>query len=280
MPYGHKDPGSIAAEVMMTRMVHDGAFLVVEGVTDVRFWSTRRHVTCELVDGEGKPNVVGSVQRLNAKQIEGVLGVVDDDYDSFVGTDLGTDNIVRVDAHDLESLLCRSAAFEKVLAEFGNASKIQRFEATEGEDVRSSLLRRALVFGRIRLAATLHKLEIDRAAIRVQRFVDVETWKVDQEELFRAVVGNDALGRMDLVTRCAGLAAADPWRVVHGHDVIDLLRIGLQRVLGDIRSSVGPKQIAGVLRAGFETGDLQATGLWTEMRTWESRSDVFRILRE
>ena len=36
MPCGYKDPGSIAAEVMMTRMVHGGAFLVVEGVTDMR----------------------------------------------------------------------------------------------------------------------------------------------------------------------------------------------------------------------------------------------------
>ena len=81
----HKDPGSVAAEIKMIRMVHDGAFLVVEGVNDVRFWRTRRHDNCELVDGEGKLNVVGAVHRLDGEGISGVLGIVDDDYDNPVG---------------------------------------------------------------------------------------------------------------------------------------------------------------------------------------------------
>ena len=113
---GHKNPGSISAEIKMMRMVHDGAFLVVEGVSDVRFWSTRRHDNCELVNGEGKGNVVGAIGRLDAEDIPGVLGIVDDDYNSLMGIIRTSGNLVATDAHDLECLLCRSPALESVPA--------------------------------------------------------------------------------------------------------------------------------------------------------------------
>ena len=134
---GHKDSGSIAAEIKMMRMVHEGAILIVEGVNDVRFWSTRQHDTCELVDGEGKGTVVGAVHQLDAENFRGVLGVVDDDYDSLMGISPGTRNLIATDTHDLECLLCRSSALETVLTEFGVASKVKRFEEAAGDDVRT-----------------------------------------------------------------------------------------------------------------------------------------------
>ena len=110
---GYKDPGSIAAEIKMTRTIHGGALLLVEGVNDVRFWKTRRHDTCQVVEGEGKKNVVGAICRLDAEDVHGVLGVVDDDFDSVMGVSHGTQNLVTTDAHDLECLLCRSPALEQ-----------------------------------------------------------------------------------------------------------------------------------------------------------------------
>ena len=268
---GHKDPGSIAAEIKMTRMVHEGAFLVVEGVSDARFWRPRRHDNCELVDGEGKGNVVGAVGRLDAEGFPGVLGIVDDDYDSLMGIVRPSGNLVATDAHDLECLLCRSAALESVLAEFGVARRIQAFEEATRVDVRTGLLERAMVFGRLRWAAARYDLDIDFGALRVPRFVDTDTWAVDGDGLLRAVSRNglshncDALGR-----RIAGLPPADPWRVARGHDMIEILRIGLQRVLGILPVSEGPEHIARVLRVAMSLEELQRTTLYTDMRAWES----------
>lgn len=170
------------------RVGHAGAFLVVEGVAEMRFWQPRRYQACELVNGEGKRNVIGGVRRLDTESFGGVLGVVDDDGDSLMGVDVGTRNVVRTDVHDLECLLCRSSALEKVLAEYGDGPKIHRFEMNAGTDVRGALLKRALVFGRLRFAAVRDRLDIDNSGIRVQRFVDAGTWTVDGEGLVRAVV--------------------------------------------------------------------------------------------
>ena len=281
MPAGHKDPGTIASEIKMMRMDHAGAFLVVEGVADMRFWRPRRHEGCELVNGEGKNNVIGGVRRLDAERFGGVLGVVDDDCDSLVDLDPGTDNVVRTDVHDLECLLCRSSALEKVLAEYGDESKIRRFETNAGTDVRDALLERALVFGRLRFAALLNRLDIDNSAIRVPRFVDAETWTVDGQGLVHAVVKDGSPYDQDVVARClAQLPVVDPWRVVRGHDMVSILRIGLGRVLGNVGAGIGEEQISSILRSGFTPADLQATTLWADMRAWEAGNRPFRILRD
>ena len=277
---GHKDPGTIASEIKMMRMGHAGAFLVVEGIADMRFWRPRRYEACELVNGEGKRNVIGGVQRLDTERFGGVLGVVDDDFDSLMDIDLDTRNVVRTDVHDLECLLCRSSALEKVLAEYGDESKIRRFEMNAGMDVRGALLERALIFGRLRFAAVRDHLDIDASGIRVQRFVDAETWTVDGEGLVRAVVKDGSPCDERVVERCvARLPVVDPWRVVRGHDVVSILRMGLRGVLGDLPAGVGDQQISGILRAGMASDDLQATTLWARIRAWEDENHPFRILQ-
>lgn len=212
---------------------------------------------------------------------DGVLGIVDDDCDSLMEVDFGTANVVGTDGHDPECLLCRSSALEKVLAEYGDESKISRFERNAGTDVRGALLERAMVFGRLRFAVLRDKLDIDSSVIRVPRFVDAETWAVDEKGLVRAVVKDGSPCDEDTVERCiAQLPVADPWRVVRGHDMVRILRIGLGRILGNVGAGIGDEHISSILRSGFTPADLQATTLWTDMRAWEAGNHPFRILQD
>ena len=199
-----------------------------------------------------------------------MLGVVDDDYDSLLGRRARGDNVVTTDAHDLECLLCRSRALDTVLVEYGSPGKIRRFEQEAGVDVRAGLLARASVFGRVRWAAELYGLDIVQSAIRVQRFVDRSTWKVDSAGLMKAVVRKGSADREQRIAdRLDALPQADGWWVVQGHDVIELLRIGLMQVLGDMKASVGAGQIARVLRAAVSREELEGTQLGADIRTWE-----------
>jgi len=176
MPCGYKTPDILANEIEMHRQIHAGAFLVLEGKDDLRFWRARHHENCELVDGEAKINVVRALRLLDSRRFKGALGLVDSDYDTFRSGEQLSPNLVATDAHDLEWVLCRSKALEAVLAEHGDASKISRFEDAEGTGVRQALLDRALVFGRVRLAATLWYETDAMRHIRVQRFLDESNW--------------------------------------------------------------------------------------------------------
>ena len=278
MPKEHKTPGTLVAEIKMNRMSHEGAFLLVEGQDDIRFWRSRHHAECELVDGEGKRNVIEGIQKLDATSFVGVLGIVDSDYDPLIGINIESENLLLTDAHDLECLLCRSSALDKVLAEYGNRPKIERFENETGDDVRTGLLERALVFGRLRWAAVRSHPVIGLGGLRVPRFVDEDTWTVTNEELLCATLPDSPEDAFELKRRINELPEADPWYVVRGPDMVAILRIGLRHTLGDIPASVGVKEIGRMLRAAMTPDDLQATKLWRAMRTWEAANRPYMVL--
>ncbi len=276
MLFGNKTPGVLAAEIEMHRQAHSGAFLVLEGKDDMRFWRERHHEHCELVDGEGRLNVVGALRHLDSRGFKGALGLVDSDYDKFISGEPLSANLVATDAHDLECVLCRSKALDAVLAEYGDASKIKRFEDATGTDVRQALLDRALIFGRVRLAATLWDTTEVMPEISVPRFVDEESWSVDTDALISAVVDRSALDRKAWQDRTEELLDEAPWFVARGHDMVEILRIGLRHVLGDI-GTVGDG-IASGLRLAMSREWLEATGLWEGIRAWEDVNPPFAVL--
>ena len=280
MKQKYKTPGILAAEVKMTRESHEGAFLIVEGKDDIRFWRPRRHEECELVDGEGKLNVVGCITKLDEERFRGALGIVDSDYDILVGEKMGTDNIVTTDDHDLECILCRSSALDRILVEHGNSSKIRRFEQETGKSVRAALLERAIPFGRLRFAA-LQQPVIDLRKIRVPQFVDGNTWSVKSEKLIRQSTNSGLPAEVqELECRIRQLQKEDPWHIVRGHDLMDILRIGLRHVLGDIGTDIGVKEIARSLRLAMPLEDLQETSMWTDIRSWEIWNSPYKILAD
>ena len=276
---GYKSPGDLVAELRMNRMSHDGAFLLLEGKDDVRFWQSRRHSNCELVDGEGKLNVVGAVRRIDTARIPGALGIVDSDYELPTSPRAESDNLLYTDAHDLECLLCRSSALDKVLAEHGDAAKIRRFEHDAGIDVRTALLERALAFGRLRWAARARPA-IELRGMAVPWFVDEDTWTVDGEERLICGTVSDADARAAVRMRLAQLPDADPWYVAHGHDMVEILRTGLRRVLGDLPSGTKAKAIAGLLRAGMSPEALRKTGLGAGVHSWQAANRPYSVLAD
>ncbi|MCY4201736.1 MAG: DUF4435 domain-containing protein [Aestuariivita sp.] len=146
----HKNPGILVAEIKMSRTSNDCSFLLVEGKSDSIFWRLRVSDACEIVDSEGKQNVLGCIKQLDAQGFRGALGIVDSDFDRLNGNSFESKNLVTTDAHDLESLLCRCSPLSHVLVEYGNDEKIKKFEHKAGHDVRTALLNRALVFGKLR----------------------------------------------------------------------------------------------------------------------------------
>lgn len=270
----------LVSEVLMRRASHTGSILVVEGRDDVKFWRLRRHRTCRLVDGGGKPNVISSMSRLDTIRFEGVLAVVDSNYDHLAGTVLAASNIVLTDAHDLECLLCRSTALDAVLAEHGDENKIERFEGAHGS-ARTALLDRGVAFGCLRWAARQFEPSLGLAKVKPAQFIDQDTWQLDETRMVEAALReNSHVDEAALLDAISMLPAADPWYVARGHDMLEILRLGLRHVLGKLPNSVGVDQLATVLRQGMSTPELESTKMWRDMRDWEATNRPFLVLRE
>lgn len=215
--------------------------------------------------------MIGAVRRLDVEHVRGVLGVIDEDYDCLMGENLGSSNLVVVVPHDLECFLCQTPALDKALAEFGTPEKIVAFTTRVG-DIRAALLERALVFGRLRWAALACGLSIDMSQFRVPRFLDAKTWGVRRRELIDAAPVGFERETEDCLGRLSGI---EPWRLVRGHDLLEVLRIGLRLVLGDLSANVGVRDIARVLRAA---GEIEGTTVHDEIRSWEGANRPYRVL--
>ena len=263
----------------MNRTLHGGSFLIVEGKDDIRFWRARCHATCELIDGEGKFNVIGSIQQIATTDIAGTLGIVDSDYDHLRAAYVKSDNLLYTDAHDMECLLCRSSALDRVLAEHGDRAKIRRFENAGGIDVRAALLERTLVFGRLRFAALLARPAIT-LKVKIQKFVNEITWTVDEGTLIRQAVPDSPADAGAIAGHLGRLPEADPWHVAQGKDMVEILRLGLRHALGNLPSRVTAEDIAGQLRIGMSREDLRSTGLGTDLGAWESANRPYVVLAD
>lgn len=274
-----KGPGEVEAEILMTRETFAGAFLILEGEDDSRFWKPRvSQSNCEIVIGGGKAAVVGGIKRLDARFFRGVVGLVDDDCDRLRGISHGSANIVHTDARDLEGVLLRSGALDKALSEFGDPGKISEFERADGKRVAQALLERALPLGTLRWYSYVTNVGIDFKSLHPARFINQATWSFDRIALIDAAIELGGLPpRATLESKLSELKAQDPWHACQGHDLVAILSIGLAQRLGN--KNPGYERIAGVLRAGLEDAELQNLNIHAELRSWESANSPFRVTK-
>ncbi len=162
-------------EMLMSRTAFNGSLLVLEGDDDICFWKPRAVSLseCQFVLAGSKPTVVNAVIQLDSLSHTGVLGVVDDDYDSLLGWPVRSTNLVRTETRDMETLMLSTRAFERLLDELGDAKKIQALEQREGRSIRDAFVARALVFGQLRYLSAAQQWNVAFDRLKPPRFADL-----------------------------------------------------------------------------------------------------------
>lgn len=265
-----KNAGTVAAEILMERTTFRGAFLIVEGVDDKKFWSPRvTKSSCTIIEAGGKLNLIGAIDILNNKKVPGIIGVIDDDCDCLCGVKWG-DNIISTDTRDLETLLVNTNALEKTLAELGDPAKIKLFESTHGSP-KDALLARGVHLGKLRWYVKKTSLNADLKNINAFRFTDAATWTFNVSLMLDTISLQAGLpAAADLAAALDSLPATNPLLVCRGHDLVDLLAIGLDQILGN--KNPGRDKIGNLLRAGYEDAELKSTRMYAEITAWETKT--------
>ncbi|WP_265274376.1 hypothetical protein [Nostoc sp. KVJ3] len=72
----------------------------------------------------------------------------------------------------------------------------------------------------------------------------------------------------------------DPWQICCGHHLVEILSFGLRKVLGSNKAAdVEPNSLERSLRLAYEEIYFYHTQLYLDIRTWESKNQPFRVLR-
>lgn len=273
----------IANSVRMMRPLHEGTILLVEGGNDSLVYSSFiNQRKCRLIIGHGKENVLGALEILDREAFLGVIAIIDTDFWKLDGLSPSSTNIFLTDTHDLETMILKSHAFNKILSEYGSVKKIE-FINNKGVDIRTYLLQKIKIMGCFRWYSLRERLELNFEGLVFSRFVDKNTLKLDVLKMIKIVFDHskrhelkaEAL-RNSLETFCQ--SSLDLWHICCGHDVVNLLLIGFQKVLGSHSSaSLKSEEIERSFRLAYEEAYFRESELYKAIMKWQEHNGSFAV---
>lgn len=277
-PIVTRSVGDVVSEILMSRTVFSGSFFVLEGPSDSKFFSRRvADDHSQIVIAGGKTTVCGAVLRAYQMGQAGILGAIDNDYDSICELPIPSAHIVRTDARDIESLLLRSPALELVIHELGDCAKIAAFETAEGVTVREALVRRALIFGKLRLLDKQNDWKFNFNSLSPWRFADLQNWMIDETAVIAHISDHLNLPPDALINSLTAITVPDPFVLLHGRDTADILAMGFRNKLGNHQLPV--ERISQMLRLAFDDSIAAACLLFQQIRSWEAVNAPYRVLK-
>ena len=266
--------------IRLKRQIHKGCFLVVEGRDDRLFFEQFADPSCWVITGDGKADVINVVKMLEADRVPGIVGIVDADFDHVEGQRSSSNNVIVLETVDLEALLVRSAALERVLVELGSRDKVARF----GRDVRDELVAGAAWVGCLKLHSLRSELQLRFEGLRYRRFVDNKSLTIGIRILIQEVLnrsGRRDLAHGDLERAMLSIheTVDDCWSISYGADMVEILAIGLRKTLGTNSAGVvKPEIVKRCLRLAFQWSDLRGSGLDRGLREWAGRNSGYSVL--
>lgn len=220
-----------------------------------------------------------------------LVAVVDADLDRLLGEVEERPNLIRTDAHDLETTLLSGPALERVLLQVAREALLHS-EEQWGEPLRGRLFRWAEGLGRLRwLKIRLHP-ELDALRFKGKegepslrrKYADcVESgWTPSVERSIRAVClacnAHHLLPpRRNLAGEARALGEADLLQLCNGHDLLGLLAAWLMEEGGRHAPDAG--ELAELLAVACPADWLARTAMWDGLRRWERENPGSSLLR-
>lgn len=270
----------ICNELSMERTVFDGAFLIVEGITDSRLFGKfidRGEVN--IVIAHSKDNVRGVVKEMSGRRRDRkTLGIMDPDLERLRGR-YARPPLFHTDCRDMEMMAIRSNALDDVISEYGDPEKVDRFEERFGP-IRDALVSSSYPIGLLMFISQERGLNLSFKNLTFNRFINPASMGLDALQMVSEVLDNSRsarIGRKELLRVLNDEAEQldDMWEAARGHDTISILLIGLKRSFGGFNASgLDEGSLGGALRLAFSDECFRSTRLYADTTEWADEAGI------
>ena len=275
-------PDRIANSIRLLRSAHEGVFLIVEGHSDKLIYErlvNKQEVRVTIASG--KNNAIKALSILEKENFRRVVAVIDADFSRIEQQIPDSNNLFLTDEHDLEMMLIKSAAFDKLLKERGSEEKIAAFP----KDIRETLLKLGQEIGKLRLLSLRNKLDLKFEGLNFSKFIDKKNLNlsIDIDKLIRSIKNHSQKLSLDEQQIKQDLSVIsdenhDPWQLCCGHDFISILAIALCKVLGTWNANdVKKEDWERELRLAYELSYFYQTQIYQLMVNWQSNNHPYQI---
>ena len=278
-------PSAVANEVRLLRTQDNRALLIVEGATDKRtFRNLVDRTACQIVIAHGRENALTALAILEADDFQGVLAVIDADFDRLNNAPLPSPSALLTDLHDIECMMVASSAFGKLVGEFADPARVESFESHIGCGLAEAIARNAMPLGYLRWVSLRHRLDLRFEELPYHRFVARANLQIDLGKLLQTVKNHSQ--RPDIANSFLEqqvAAVTDPthdrWQVCCGHDLLEILSVALRHTIaGRDAHEVKREVLERELRLAYENTYFQGTALALAVRNWENGHQPYRVL--
>lgn len=304
----HIDEHSISTRVRQLRSEHlrtsrtpitivlvEGEFidpLIYQGLFDV----TRCHIEPTF----GKKNAVNAIAILIKSNFQGVIAIVDDDFDSINGSKIRTENIISTDTHDIENLILASPALEKYLLYLLPPDK-HKFQPSFSKEVRDTIVNLCLPLGFMRWYFIVKNKPANFSTMDFRCFVDVRYRRINIQLAIRDVLAKNkdsGVQENDLENHVQENLKNNKyewWLVCQGHDLIKILHLLLpsmlftyaprdqkdrDRFFDDRNPMINHENsIVKHLAMCYEKSNFESTIMYSCIVEWEKRNSPYCIMR-
>ena len=270
----------ICNELSMERTVFDGAFLIVEGITDSRLFGKfvdRGEVN--IVIAHSKDNVRGVVKEMSGRRRDRkTLGIMDPDLERLRGRH-ARPPLFHTDCRDMEMMAIRSNALDDVISEYGDPEKVDRFEERFGP-IRDALVSSSYPIGLLMFISQERGLNLSFKNLTFNRFINPASMALDARQMVSEVLDNSRSARIGRKERLRVLndeaeQLDDMWEAARGHDTISILLIGLKRSFGGFNASgLDEGSLGGALRLAFSDECFRSTRLYADTTEWADEAGI------
>ena len=273
-------PDRIANSIRLLRSDHEGVFLIVEGHSDKLIYErlvNKQEVRVTIASG--KNNAIKALSILEKENFCRVFAVIDADFSRIEQQISDSNNLFLTDEHDLEMMLIKSAAFDKLLKERGSEEKIAAFS----KDIRETLLKLGQEIGKLRLLSLRNELDLKFEGLKFGKFIDKKNLSIDIDKLIISIKNHSQKLSLDEQQIKQYLSVIsdenhDPWQLCCGHDFISILAIALLKVLGTgDTKDVKKEDLERELRLAYELSYFYQTQIYQLMVNWQSNNHPYQI---
>lgn len=267
------------------------SFLIVEGYTDKKIY--KNHIDkykCEIIVANNKDNALKILSILENDSFLGILAIVDADFDILEDKLPVSPNLFFTDTHDLETMILRSPALEKVLSESASEEKLTNFTTKFGGDIRKMLLECGKIIGYLRWISLRDNLSLKFEGLNCADFIDKNTLIIDPHKFIRNIKSRShntnkgesqrqKLEDSDIYNKMTQIKSDrhDAWHVCCGHDLISILSLSLRKAIGST-NKLESEQLEKELRLAYDLSFFYKTQLYISIQNWEKINAPFTVL--
>ncbi len=278
-----KSPYSYANAISMSRSLYNGTYLIVEGNSDVKlFKKFTNNNKCRVKAIPTKSFATQVFKILENRKEAGIVLVLDADFDHLNKVKKFSVNMFYTDNHDIETMIVSSFAFENFLREFTDELELKKLEQKMSKKLREILIENSLLIGYVRWASINNNWKLKFQDLIYKNFIKLKNLTIDYNKFVSELIKNSP-GNKESDVKIKNEAhnlqtkVNDPWNVCCGHDITELLLIGLKYIFGYNLAKITRKKIESILRLSYEFRFFQLTQLYHGLKNWEKDNSPYQI---